>query len=256
MNIMKHIILIISLLLLPVTLEAQQHRGGKKAVATQQAAKGKQAKAQQGKSQQKTQPKGQQKTHQKGKGKKNGKQKGKSQTYTTAEIQGLQSQRNKIQQEIKNQQGKLQANQADVKKRLEHLMVLNSEIDEKQKDIDTYENDIKHLDGNISLLQAQVKSLSQQLEERKQKYVNSMRYMARHRTIQDKLMFVFSSKSLSQAARRLRFVREYAKYQRLQGEQIRQKQEMEMQRLHHQPERHLKQTKGEGYVWNRRVYRE
>ena len=225
MNIMKHIILIISLLLLPVTLEAQQHRGGKKAVATQQAAKGKQAKAQQGKSQQKTQPKGQQKTHQKGKGKKNGKQKGKSQTYTTAEIQGLQSQRNKIQQEIKNQQGKLQANQADVKKRLEHLMVLNSEIDEKQKDIDTYENDIKHLDGNISLLQAQVKSLSQQLEERKQKYVNSMRYMARHRTIQDKLMFVFSSKSLSQAARRLRFVREYAKYQRLQGEQIRQKQE-------------------------------
>ena len=86
MNIMKHIILIISLLLLPVTLEAQQHRGGKKAVATQQAAKGKQAKAQQGKSQQKTQPKGQQKTHQKGKGKKNGKQKGKSQTYTTAEV--------------------------------------------------------------------------------------------------------------------------------------------------------------------------
>lgn len=216
---MKYIVLIISLLLLPLSADAQSRRGGKKSVATQQTARGKQSKTQQNKGTNKGQQRG------KKNGKNSGRNKGKAQTYTTAEIQGLQSQRSQIQKEIKNQQGKLSANQADVKKRLEHLLVLNSEIDEKQKDIDTYENDIKHLDGNISLLQAQVKSLTQQLEERKQKYVHSMRYMARHRTIQDKLMFVFSSKSLSQAARRLRFVREYAKYQRLQGEQIRQKQE-------------------------------
>jgi len=51
-----------------------------------------------------------------------------------------------------------------------------------------------------------------------------MRYMARHRSIQDKLMFVFSAKTLTQMYRRLRFVREYAAYQRAQGELLKQKQ--------------------------------
>lgn len=48
--------------------------------------------------------------------------------------------------------------------------------------------------------------------------------MARHRSIQDKLMFVFSAKTLTQMYRRLRFVREYAAYQRAQGELLKQKQ--------------------------------
>ena len=52
-----------------------------------------------------------------------------------------------------------------------------------------------------------------------------MRYMARHRSIQDKLMFIFSAKNLTQVYRRLRFVREYAAYQRAQGEQVKVKQE-------------------------------
>ena len=37
-------------------------------------------------------------------------------------------------------------------------------------------------------------------------------------------MFVFSAKSLTQMYRRLRFVREYAAYQRAQGEQLQAKQ--------------------------------
>ena len=49
--------------------------------------------------------------------------------------------------------------------------------------------------------------------------------MAQHRKIQDKLMFIFSAKSLTQAYRRLRFVQDYAAYQRAQGEQIKAKQE-------------------------------
>ena len=53
-----------------------------------------------------------------------------------------------------------------------------------------------------------------------------MRYMARHRSIQDKIMFVFSAKSLTQMYRRLRFVREYALYQRTQGELLKQQQQL------------------------------
>lgn len=39
-------------------------------------------------------------------------------------------------------------------------------------------------------------------------------------------MFIFSAKSLTQMYRRLRFVREYALYQRTQGELLKQQQEL------------------------------
>ena len=66
--------------------------------------------------------------------------------------------------------------------------------------------------------------MESQLGERRSRFIHSMRYMARHRSIQDKLMFVFSAKTLTQMYRRLRFVREYAAYQRAQGELLKQKQ--------------------------------
>ncbi len=141
-------------------------------------------------------------------------------TYSTAEITGLQNQRSKIQKKIKEQEKALRANQANVKKRLQDLMVLNSAIADRQRDIEGIMRDINSIDGDIDILQAQLNTLQQQLEERKQKYVTSLRYMARNRRVQDKLMFVFSAKSLSQMFRRMRFVRQYAAFQRGQGELV------------------------------------
>ena len=151
--------------------------------------------------------------------------KGGKTNYTTSEIRGLQSQRKQIEQDIRAQQNKLQANKADVENRLSNLLVINGEIDAKQKDIDGFEMEIHKLDGNIGMLQSQMSTLQSQLKERQEKFKKSVKYMAQHRTIQDKLMFIFSAKSLTQAYRRLRFVQEYAAYQRAQGEQIKVKQE-------------------------------
>lgn len=145
-------------------------------------------------------------------------------TPSTTSIKGLRSQSVAIQKKIRQQEQALKANKADVKKRLKNLLVINGEIDEKQKDIDGIQKDINHLDGNIDILQSQLTTLEQQLTERKAKYIKSVRYMARHRSVQDKLMFVFSAKSFTQMYRRLRFVREYAAYQKVQGEMLKSKQ--------------------------------
>ena len=150
--------------------------------------------------------------------------KGKTATFSNASIRNLQSQRAEIQRKIKQQEQALRANQADVKQRLQNLMLINSEIDQRQKSIDGIQQDITHIEGNIDILKSQLKTLEQQLNDRKAKYIKSMRYMARHRTVQDKLMFIFSAKNLSQMYRRLRFVREYAAYQRAQGEIVKAKQ--------------------------------
>ena len=144
--------------------------------------------------------------------------------YSNASIRGLQNQRLQIQKKIRQQEQALRANQADVKKRLQNLMLLNTEISERQKSIEGIEEEIHHINGNINILKTQLKPLEQQLEERKANYVKSMRYMARHQQVQDKLMFVFSAKDLAQMYRRLRFVKEYAAYQKVQGEIVKNKQ--------------------------------
>ncbi len=145
-------------------------------------------------------------------------------TYGNTSIKGLQNQRSQIQKKIKQQEQALRANQADVKKRLQALMVLNTQISERQKNIESIEKEINHINGNINLLQIQLKMLEQQLAERKVNYIKSMRYMARHRQAQDKLMFIFSADNFTQMYRRLRFVKEYAIYQKVQGEMVKNKQ--------------------------------
>lgn len=153
------------------------------------------------------------------------KRKQKTPVYTNENIKGLQNQRAAIQKKIKEQQRLLNANKADVKKRLSDLLVINSEITTRKKTIDTIQSDIRHIDGNIELLKTQLNTLEEQLKDRKAKYVRSMRYMARHRNIQDQLMFIFSADNLSQMYRRMRFVREYASYQKAQGELVKAKQQ-------------------------------
>ena len=145
-------------------------------------------------------------------------------SYGNKEIKGLQNQRAAVRKKIRQQEQALKANKADVQQRLKNLLVINSEISEKQKSIDGIQQDISHLDNNIGILQSQLKTLEEQLQERKARYIKSMRYMARHRTVQDKLMFVFSATSLTQMYRRMRFVREYAAYQKAQGELVKAKQ--------------------------------
>ena len=143
---------------------------------------------------------------------------------TTAEIKGLQQQNQKLQQEISAHEEEMKLKQKDVDDRLQKIVRLDTEIGHQQRTIDTIATDIKGLDTNIGILKGQLASLEAQLSERRARFIRSMRYMARHRSIQDKLMFVFSAKNLTQMYRRLRFVREYAAYQRAQGEQLKVKQ--------------------------------
>lgn len=141
-----------------------------------------------------------------------------------ATVQSLQSQREKIQQQIKEQEKRLRSNERDVKKRLENLMILNTEIASKRRTIDTIRQDLSSLEIEIEELNAELTQLQAELDDCKQKYVRSMRYMHRTRSTQSKLMFIFSANSFTQMYRRMRFMREYAAYQRSQGENVKVKQ--------------------------------
>ena len=135
-------------------------------------------------------------------------------------VNSLKDEQQKVRKQIEEQQRKLKANERDVKKRLQNLLIINNAIADKRKSIDTIRHDINRLDGDITTLEAHIKYLDSELEERKQRFIKSMRYMHRNRNMQSKLMFIFSAKNLTQMYRRLRFVREYAAYQQTQAEAV------------------------------------
>jgi len=135
-------------------------------------------------------------------------------------IKGLKNQSAKIKKEIRQQEQKLRNNERSVKLRLQHLMIINQEIDTKKKSIDTIRHDINKLDDNILTLKMQLELLQEQLDDCKQKYVKSVRYLHRNSSMQSKLLFIFSAKNFTEMYRRSRFVKEYAAYQRIQGEEL------------------------------------
>ena len=140
-------------------------------------------------------------------------------------VQALEKQRKQIQQQIKEQERRLASTQQDVKKRLQNLMILNTEIAGKRRTIDTIRHDINNLESEIETLSMQLEELQKMLADCKQKYVKSMRYMHRNRSSQSQLMFIFSADNLTQMYRRLRFMREYAAYQHVQGDEVKAQQE-------------------------------
>ena len=151
-------------------------------------------------------------------------QKKRTATRKPESVQSLQNQRKNIQRQIKQQEARLRTNERNVKKRLHDLMAINTEIDSKRRTIDTIRHDISGLEREIQAMNRELDTLQHELDEYKRRYVKSMRYMHRNRSIQSQMMFIFSASSFSQMWRRLRFMREYASYQRSQGEDVKVKQ--------------------------------
>ena len=140
-------------------------------------------------------------------------------------INSLKKQRDEIKKNIAKQEKALRANKAQVEKKLKDLMVINGEMDRRRQSIDSINHDIHLLDGDIGILNSQLNTLNAQLDARKAQYIKSMRYMAKRRGIQSQMMFVFSGNDFRQIYRRMRFMREYAAYQRTQGKALQEQQQ-------------------------------
>ena len=143
---------------------------------------------------------------------------------TTKKIQELENQRNELQQQIAASETLLRSTKKDVKSQLDNLALINGQIEDHKKYIRSIENDVQSLNNEINTLQRQLRGLQRELKDKKDKYGASVQYMYRNKSIQEKLMFIFSAENLSQTYRRLRYVREYADYQRLQAIEIERKQ--------------------------------
>ena len=140
-------------------------------------------------------------------------------------IKELESKRGALQQQIAESETLLITTQKDVGSQLKGLAALTGQIEERKRYILTINNDVESIERELSSLERQLTRLQRDLKDKKQRYESSVQYLYKNRSIEEKLMFIFSAKSLAQTYRRMRYVREYATYQRLQGEEVLKKQE-------------------------------
>lgn len=140
-------------------------------------------------------------------------------------IKELENKRGALQKQIAESETLLQTTKKNVGSQLNGLAALTGQIEERKRYIMTINGDIEAIEHELASLGRQIAALQRDLKDRRQKYASSVQYLYKNRSIEEKLMFIFSAKDLAQTYRRLRYVREYATYQRLQGEEILKKQE-------------------------------
>lgn len=147
-----------------------------------------------------------------------------SMAQSTRKIRELEKQHAELQKQISQSESLLQSTKKDVKSQLSNLTLLSGQIDERKKYIATIENDVNVIQREVDRLQVELNTLKKKLADKKDNYEQSVKYLYHNRSIQEKLMFIFSADNLNQMYRRMRYVRQYADYQRMQGLEVERKQ--------------------------------
>ena len=139
---------------------------------------------------------------------------------TNKNIRRLQGERTQLQKKISQSEQLLRSTKRDVRTQMNNLALLNAQIGEQQKYVDGIRSEVSALNVEIAAMQKQLRALRDDLDRCKRSYRRSVNYMFRNRMAYNKLVFIFSAKDFRQMYRRLRYVRDYSKFQRAQGELI------------------------------------
>ena len=138
--------------------------------------------------------------------------------------QQLQQQQAQMAQQRKREQQRAAELNRSIRTNLDSVLILDNQIGRQQQSIDSLTRDINKLRVQIDSMTVELENLKRELADKKSKYSKAMVYMQRQKTVQEKLMFVFSASNLEQMIRRARYIREYATFQRAQGQIIKQQQ--------------------------------
>ena len=112
----------------------------------------------------------------------------------------------------------------NVKASLDSVLILDNQIGRQQASIDSLNRDIVLLESKIDTLSSQLLKLQKELEVKKKRYAKAMVYMRKNKSVQNKMMFIFSADNFTQMMRRLRYMKEYSTFQKAQGELLKEKQ--------------------------------
>ena len=137
----------------------------------------------------------------------------------------LEKQRLSILAEIDQTNRLIKETTSSVKSTLHRLGLLEKQIKSRKDIILILGKETQAINLEIEETQAEIKVLEQDLKERKANYAKLVCLLSKHKSNNtDKLLFIFSADNFAQALRRIRYMKEYASWQRKQAEAIIEKQ--------------------------------
>ena len=143
-----------------------------------------------------------------------------SKTKSPTTSADAKKQQQKAQQEIKLTKQQIEENERLVKKSLNDLNSIKSDISVSEKQISQLTGKISKLNEQLISLNAQIVDNEKKLTTLRDKYLKVVKKMRLVKGNTDGLTFIFASKSFSQAYRRLRYLREFSKWRENQVAEI------------------------------------
>lgn len=135
----------------------------------------------------------------------------------------LEARKQKLQQEILEKEAQLQSVKKKEKSVVKLLQIQGEKIGLKEKLITTTEKQTKVLGNNMYINQIAINRLKEELEILKEDYAEMIVKSYKSRSEQSRLMFILSSENFLQAYKRAQYMKQYATYRKIQGEEIKSK---------------------------------
>src|SRR6187431_297918 len=135
----------------------------------------------------------------------------------------LEERKVKLQQEIQENETKLQTVKKKEKTATKAIVLQSNKIKLKEELIATTEKQKTLLNNSISVNQAQTNKLEKELKLLKADYAKMILQSYKSRSEESRAMFLLSSKSFLQAYKRAQYMKQYTNYRHNQGLEIRHK---------------------------------
>ncbi|CAK7067759.1 MAG: Murein hydrolase activator EnvC [Parabacteroides distasonis] len=142
----------------------------------------------------------------------------------SAAVRQLEQQRKEALADIEETNKLLQETAQTAKTSLNRLNLLSKQILSRKKVISLLNQELDEIEKDILNIQGQLRTLKRELGDKQTNYGKSMRGLYKRHSSQDKLLFILSAESFSQSMRRMRYLREYADWQKRQANDIIEKQ--------------------------------
>ncbi len=138
----------------------------------------------------------------------------------TVKIKGLEEQRKRTQTEIEETQQLLNENKKTTSSALNRLSLLTRQITSRREVIRILNAEIDEADNGINSIESNIRLLEKELKSKKGVYAEAVRKMYLNQNEQNKLLFIFSAENFYQSYRRMRYLKEFSKWERRQAEDV------------------------------------
>jgi septal ring factor EnvC (AmiA/AmiB activator) len=132
----------------------------------------------------------------------------------------LENRKAKIQMEIQEKEQLLKSVKNKEKSVLTQMSIQKEKIGLKEKLIKTTEKQTKLLNNDIYINQVKINQLNKELEQLRKDYAAMILKSYKSRSEQSRAMFLLSSENFLQAYKRAQYMKQYASYRKMQGQEI------------------------------------